>query len=45
MNKEMKEFYLNLEIRLNKILYEDKIISLEEYQEMENYLISKLSKK
>ena len=38
------EFNLQLRIRLNKILYEDKVISLEVYQKMENYLISKLSK-
>lgn len=38
------EFNLQFRIRLNKILYEDKIISLEIYQKMENYLISKLSK-
>ncbi len=38
------EFNLQFRIRLNKLLYEDKIISLEIYQKMENYLISKLSK-
>lgn len=38
------EFNLQFRIRLNKILYEDKVISLEVYQKMENYLISKLSK-
>lgn len=43
-NKDKKEFHLNLEIRLNKMLYEDKVISLEEYQHMENYLLDKLSK-
>ena len=38
------EFNLQFRIRLNKILYEDRVISLEVYQKMENYLISKLSK-
>ena len=38
------KFNLQFRIRLNKILYEDKVISLEVYQKMENYLISKLSK-
>ena len=43
-NKIRDEFNLQFRIRLNKILYEDKVISLEVYQKMENYLISKLSK-
>ena len=43
-DKIKNEFNLQLRIRLNKILYEDKVISLEVYQKMENYLISKLSK-
>ena len=38
------EFNLQFRIRLNKVLYEEKVISLEVYQKMENYLISKLSK-
>ena len=38
------EFNLQFRIRLNKILYEYRVISLEVYQKMENYLISKLSK-
>lgn len=38
------EFNLQFRIRLNRVLYEDKVISLEVYQKMENYLISKLSK-
>ena len=45
MKDKMKnEFNLQFRIRLNKVLYEDKVISLEVYQKMENYLISKLSK-
>lgn len=43
-DKIKTEFNLQFRIRLNKILYEDKVISLEIYQKMENYLISKLSK-
>ena len=43
-DKIKMEFNLQFRIRLNKILYEDKVISLEVYQKMENYLISKLSK-
>lgn len=43
-DKTKEKFNLQFRIRLNKILYEDKIISLEVYQKMENYLISKLSK-
>lgn len=43
-DKIKTEFNLQFRIRLNKVLYEDKIISLEVYQKMENYLISKLSK-
>lgn len=43
-DKFKNEFNLQFRIRLNKVLYEDKIISLEVYQKMENYLISKLSK-
>ena len=42
--KIKNEFNLQFRIRLNKILYEDKVINLEVYQKMENYLISKLSK-
>lgn len=37
-------FNLQFRIRLNKVLYEDKVISLEDYQKMEKYLVSKLSK-
>ena len=43
-DKIKNEFDLQFRIRLNKALYEDKVISLEVYQKMENYLISKLSK-
>ena len=43
-DKIKNEFNLQFRIRLNKVLYEDKVISLEVYQKMENYLISKLSK-
>lgn len=43
-NKMLEIFNLNFRIRLNKILYEEKEISLEVYQKMENYLISKLAK-
>lgn len=43
-DKIKTELNLQFRIRLNKVLYEDKIISLEVYQKMENYLISKLSK-
>ena len=43
-DKIKTEFNLQFRIRLNKVLYEDKVISLETYQKMENYLISKLSK-
>ena len=43
-DKIKMEFNLQFRIRLNKILYEDKVISLEVYQKMENSLISKLSK-
>ena len=43
-DKIRNELNLQFRIRLNKILYEDKVISLEVYQKMENYLISKLSK-
>ena len=43
-NKIKNEFNLQFRIRLNKVLYEDKVISLEVYQKMENYLISKLAK-
>ena len=43
-DKIKTEFNLQFRIRLNKVLYEDKVISLEVYQKMENYLISKLSK-
>ena len=38
------KFNIEFRIRLNKSLYENKIISLEVYQKMEKYLISKLSK-
>ena len=45
MNDKMLEiFNINLRIRVNKILYEEKEISLEVYQKMENYLILKLAK-
>ena len=45
MKEKIKtEFNLQFRIRLNKVLYEEKVISLEAYQKMENYLISKLSK-
>lgn len=43
-DKIKTEFNLQFRIRLNKVLYEEKVISLEVYQKMENYLISKLSK-
>lgn len=43
-DKIKTEFNLQFRIRLNKVLYEDKVISLEVYQRMENYLVSKLSK-
>ena len=43
-DKIKNEFNLQFRIRLNKVLYEEKVISLEVYQKMENYLLSKLSK-
>lgn len=43
-DKIINEFNLQFRIRLNEILYEEKVISLEVYQKMGNYLISKLSK-
>lgn len=43
-DKKIMEFNLQFRIRLNRILYDDKVISLDVYQKMENYLISKLSK-
>jgi hypothetical protein len=43
-DKIKTEFNLQFRMRLNKVLYEEKVISLEGYEKMENYLISKLSK-
>lgn len=43
-DKTKEKFNLQFRIRLNKMLYEDKVINLEIYQKMGNYLISKLSK-
>ena len=43
-DKRIDEFNLQFRIRINKILYDENIISLDIYQKMESYLISKLSR-
>lgn len=43
-NKYIKEIILEFRIRLNKRLYDNEVITLEIYQKMENYLITKLNK-
>lgn len=43
-NKCIEEIILEFRIRLNKRLYDNDVITLEIYQKMENYLITKLNK-
>ena len=43
-NKYIEEIILEFRIRLNKRLYDNEVITLEIYQKMENYLITKLNK-
>lgn len=45
MNNEKKELFdIKLKILLNKKMLEDKIITIDVYQKMENLLVAKLSK-
>ena len=44
MKEKIKEkVNLKLRLEINRKLYEEKIISLDVYQKMENYLIKKLN--
>ena len=42
-DKIKEEVNLKLRLEINRKLYEEKVISLEVYQKMENYLIKKLN--
>ena len=42
--KQLEEAIVEFRIRLNKRLYDNKIISLETYHDMEKFLITKLKK-
>ena len=45
MNNEKKELFdIKLKILLNKKMFEDKVITIDVYQKMENLLVAKLSK-
>lgn len=43
-NKYIEEIILEFRIKLNKRLYDNDVITLEIYQKMANYLITKLNK-
>lgn len=43
-DKNIEEIEIKFKIILNKMLYEENEINLETYQNMENILVSKLSK-